>query len=92
MLFRSGSVQNAENKTFVVTYNSNTAEESVKTQTFYPNSSIVEGEMLGFTGEGAKRVKSWNTEKDGSGTSYSPGDTPVLSENITLYAQWGEFF
>lgn len=67
-------------------------EESVKTQTFYPNSSIVEGEMLGFTGEGAKRVKSWNTKKDGSGTSYLPGDTPVLSENITLYAQWGEFF
>lgn len=90
--YQSGSVQNAENKTFVVTYNSNTAEESVKTQTFYTSSSIVEGEMLGFTGEGAKRVKSWNTKKDGSGTSYLPGDTPVLSENITLYAQWGEFF
>lgn len=90
--YQSGSVQNAENKTFVVTYNSNTAEESVKTQIFYTSSSIVEGEMLGFTGEGAKRVKSWNTKKDGSGTSYLPGDTPVLSENITLYAQWGEFF
>lgn len=90
--YQSGSVQNAENKTFVVTYNSNTAEESVKTQTFYTSSSIVEGEMLGFTGEGAKRVKSWNTKKDGSGTSYLPGDTPALSENITLYAQWGEFF
>lgn len=90
--YQSGSVQNAENKTFVVTYNSNTAEESVKTQTFYTSSSIVEGEMLGFAGEGAKRVKSWNTKKDGSGTSYLPGDTPVLSENITLYAQWGEFF
>lgn len=86
--YQSGSVQNAENKTFVVTYNSNTAEESVKTQTFYPNSSIVDGEMLGFTGEGAKRVMAWNTKKDGSGTSYLPGDTPALSKNITLYAQW----
>lgn len=86
--YYSGSVQNAENKTFVVTYNSNTAEESVKTQTFYPNSSIVDGDMLGFTGEDTKRVMAWNTARDGSGTSYLPGDTPALSENITLYAQW----
>lgn len=55
--YQSGSVQNAENKTFVVTYNSNTAEESVKTQTFYTSSSIVEGEMLGFTGEGGGKAR-----------------------------------
>ncbi|MGN1194499.1 MAG: CotH kinase family protein [Acutalibacteraceae bacterium] len=30
----------------------------------------------------------WNTEKDGSGTSYSAGDTVTLDGNLTLYAQW----
>ena len=35
---------------------------------------------FGFTG--------WNTEADGSGTAYAAGDTPTLSNNLTLYAQW----
>lgn len=33
---------------------------------------------------------SWNTEADGTGTSYRPGDTVVLSSDITLFAQWEE--
>ncbi len=35
---------------------------------------------FGFTG--------WNTAADGSGTAYLAGDTPTLSNNLTLYAQW----
>ncbi len=30
----------------------------------------------------------WNTAADGSGTSYAPGATFVISNNVTLYAQW----
>jgi co-chaperonin GroES (HSP10) len=30
----------------------------------------------------------WNTKADGSGTVYQPGDTIVLIQNTTLYAQW----
>ena len=30
----------------------------------------------------------WNTSADGTGTSYQPGDTVVLTEPITLYAIW----
>ncbi|MCD7988417.1 MAG: InlB B-repeat-containing protein [Klebsiella quasipneumoniae] len=30
----------------------------------------------------------WNTAPDGSGTSYQPGDVIILTEDITLYAQW----
>ena len=33
---------------------------------------------------------SWNTEPDGSGTSYADGDSITISEDITLYAQWTE--
>ena len=30
----------------------------------------------------------WNTESDGSGTSYATGSTITPSGNVTLYAQW----
>jgi len=30
----------------------------------------------------------WNTEKDGTGTSYSTGDTMTADKDITLYAIW----
>ncbi|NMI06935.1 hypothetical protein HF638_23375 [Paenibacillus sp. SZ31] len=30
----------------------------------------------------------WNTLADGSGTSYVPADTFLITENTTLYAQW----
>lgn len=31
----------------------------------------------------------WNTEPDGSGTSYNPNDTlPAITENVVLYAIW----
>jgi uncharacterized repeat protein (TIGR02543 family) len=38
---------------------------------------------LGYAFEG------WNTQSNGSGTSYSPGDTFAMgTANVTLYAQW----
>ena len=30
----------------------------------------------------------WNTEPDGKGTAYAPGDEITLNNSITLYAQW----
>lgn len=30
----------------------------------------------------------WNTESDGSGDAYQPGESLEVLENITLYAQW----
>ena len=30
----------------------------------------------------------WNTAADGSGTAYAVGVTPIISANVTLYAQW----
>ena len=32
----------------------------------------------------------WNTQADGGGTTYSPGDQIILKSNIILYAQWAK--
>ncbi len=32
--------------------------------------------------------RGWNTERDGSGTSYAPGSSYTAGINATLYAQW----
>lgn len=32
--------------------------------------------------------KNWNTEPDGSGTTYNPGDVITVNSSITLYAIW----
>lgn len=79
-------------QSYTVTYNSNTDTEETKTQTFYKGSLLADAEALGFTGTGTKRFKEWNTQKDGSGTSYTEGTSPELTEDITLYAQWGDFY
>ena len=34
------------------------------------------------------RFAGWNTEPDGSGTSYATGDSITINGNTTLYAQW----
>lgn len=79
-------------QSYTVTYNSNTDTEEIKTQAFYKGSLLADAEALGFTGTGTKRFKEWNTQKDGKGTSYSEGTSPELTEDITLYAQWADFY
>lgn len=79
-------------QSYTVTYNSNTDTEEIKTQSFYKGSLLADAEALGFTGTGTKRFKEWNTQKNGSGTSYTEGSSPELTEDITLYAQWADFY
>jgi uncharacterized protein (TIGR02145 family)/uncharacterized repeat protein (TIGR02543 family) len=56
----------------------------------YTNKTAVT--VLGNTGKLTKTnyaFSSWNTEADGSGTSYTPGSTFEMgAANVTLYAQW----
>lgn len=87
----SSATQNSGTQSYTVTYNSNTTSAAVKTQTFYPGSSIADAEALGFTSEEGKRFKEWNTEANGSGTAYKSDSTPTLTGNLTLYAQWANF-
>ena len=79
---------------YTVTYNGNTNTsgnaptdgsspyESGSTVTVLGNSGSPVLEKSGFTFSG------WNTESDGSGTSYSQGNTFVINDNTTLYAEW----
>ena len=87
----SSATQNSGTQSHTVTYNSNTTSAAVKTQTFYSGSSIADAEALGFTSADGKRFKEWNTQANGSGTAYKSGDTPTLTGNLTLYAQWTKF-
>ena len=41
----------------------------------------------GFTRSGFT-FSDWNTEANGGGTSYAPGASFLVAQNVTLYAQW----
>jgi uncharacterized repeat protein (TIGR02543 family) len=79
---------------YTVTYNGNTNTSgntptdasspytAGSTVTILGNSGSPVFAKTGFTFSG------WNTAADGSGTSYSPGNTFAISTNTTLYARW----
>ena len=73
-----------------VTYDANggTGAPVDSNSPYLPNATVTvlePGEMAysGFAFAG------WNTEKNGTGTDYVPGDTFTVSESTILYAQWG---
>ena len=80
--------------TYTITYNGNTntsGNSPIDSSSPYTADSpvIILGnsgspilEKSGFTFAG------WNTEENGSGTSYSQGNTFTINANIILYAQW----
>ena len=78
--------------TYTVTYNGNTKTSgNVPDGSSYASSSSVT--VLGNSGSPvlAKTgftFSGWNTEANGSGTSYVQGNTFIINENTTLYAKW----
>jgi len=80
--------------TYTFTYNGNTNTSgnvpidssspyvSDSTITILGNSGSPVLSKTGFTFDG------WNTEANGSGTSYLQGNTFIINENTTFYAQW----
>ena len=80
------------NPTFTVTYDGNGAtggSAPVDGNTHAQGQTIT---VLGNTGALARAgysYKGWNTQADGSGTSYTQGQTFVMpARSVTLYAQW----
>ena len=80
--------------TYTVTYNGNT-NTSGNTPTD-GSSPYVVGSTVTVLGNSGSPVLAntgfvfagWNTLENGSGTSYSPGNTFRINNNITLYARW----
>lgn len=77
---------------YTVTYNANGATSgTVPTDSnspYFINSIVT---VLGNTGDLAKTGytwNGWNTQADGSGTSYAAGAQFTITANTTLYAQW----
>jgi uncharacterized repeat protein (TIGR02543 family) len=79
--------------TYTVTYNVNGADSgfapAVQTKThgsnltLSSNSNDLSRQQLKFEG--------WNTQPDGSGTSYSEGATYTADADLTLYAEWADY-
>ncbi len=77
-----------EEKGYKVTYDANGGEGAMTdpNSPYSKNDSVLVAEC-GFTKQGTTFVE-WNTEADGSGTTYIPGDRFYIKDNITLYAIW----
>jgi uncharacterized repeat protein (TIGR02543 family) len=80
--------------TYTVTYNRNTdisGNPIIDTSSPYTAGSTVTilGNSVSLTKTGYT-FSGWNTSQDGSGTSYSQGNTFIINSNITLYAKWTE--
>ena len=73
-------------ETYTVTFNANGGSGTMAAQTFTED----EAQTLtlnAFTYEG-HTFASWNTIQDGSGISYTDGQTITATADMTLYAQW----
>lgn len=70
---------------YTITYDGNQGACQTHTETASPYGEVT------LPAEEGKQLASWNTEPDGSGTGYYPGEVLCMpEENITLYAQYGE--
>ena len=74
-------------KTFTVTYDANGGKGSLEPAHKTANDAIIIADAKSLSREGFS-FSDWNTRKDGTGTSYAPGDRYEEDENLTLYAQW----
>ena len=76
--------------TYTMTYNANGGTGTMTDSNSPYNSgatvTVLDNE---FTRSGYT-FTNWNTEDDGTGSSYSAGGTFTISDNTTLYAQWEE--
>jgi hypothetical protein len=83
----TGSVPTAVATTYTISYNANGGNSTPSSQTgttITLAAAITRNEDSNYT----YTFKNWNTASNGTGTSYSAGQTITLSSNLTLYAQW----
>lgn len=77
---------------YIVTYygNGNTSGEvPVDNNTYKLNETVIVAANTGGLQKSGHNFGGWNTQADGAGTHYEPGDTIIAgNENIILYVQW----
>ena len=74
--------------TFSVRYNANGGTGEVTDSSEYlagASATVLAGDSLSKENY---EFAGWNTEADGTGTAYNPGDSLVVEGDTTLYAQW----
>ena len=74
--------------TYTVTYDANNGSGSTTTDPNLANNSTYTVKNNSFTAPTGKHFTGWNTQANGSGTSYAAGATFTISGDKTLYAQW----
>ena len=76
--------------TYTVTYDANNGEGTAPTESDKAEgATFTAAPANSFTAPTGKQFKQWNTESDGSGTSYAAGaEITMPAENLTLYAIW----
>ena len=71
---------------FIVTYDANGGEGTMKPDTFYYGVSKQLSEIK-YT-KSSYYFTNWNTKSDGTGIPYEDAQNLMINKNITLYAQW----
>lgn len=75
-------------KTYVLRYEANGGTGTMMNDTVLANHPDITVKECGFTREGYAFVR-WNTKADGMGVNFTPGSPLTLTQDTTLYAQWG---
>lgn len=86
-LFSSPAFGQSSYHTVTFAENDSPTDEVVATQTEDAPMDLAAFSSLGFTDPG-HTFAHWNTEPDGSGTSYSDGESYDFGSALTLYAIW----
>ena len=74
--------------TYTVTYDANGGSGTAPAaQTVNAGVSITIADQGGLTYSG-RSFSGWNTQANGSGTSYADGSSMTVNEDVILYAQW----
>lgn len=74
---------------YSVTYDPNGGAGSMTDNEKYAKGAEATVKSNGFTNDG-KVFLSWNTQANGTGTTYYPNSTVKITGDVTLYAQWGD--
>ena len=82
------TVAAAASTKYTLAYDANGGTGSMPAHEFASGTTVYAAQNAGFTAPSGKIFKCWNTEANGTGTSYGEWESFTLSANTTLYAQW----